>query len=104
MSKAGHLRANKLGIPYGEYLKLDKVFRGLCLLKKNLRCLYCGCRLCENTLTIDHIKDIKDGGKHEYANIAPSCFQCNQNKNIGIPLTTNREYPTFDKVGKVILY
>lgn len=43
-------------------------------------CFWCG-RRCEppaDGLTRDHIVPLSQGGVHDYANIAPACYQCNQ--------------------------
>lgn len=43
-------------------------------------CFWCG-RRCEppaDGLTRDHIVPLSQGGVHDYSNIAPACYQCNQ--------------------------
>ena len=43
-------------------------------------CFWCG-RRCEppaDGLTRDHIVPLSQGGAHDYTNIAPACYQCNQ--------------------------
>ena len=41
------------------------------------RCYYCGKN---KKLTLDHIKPLSRGGKHELSNIVPACKECNNSK------------------------
>jgi 5-methylcytosine-specific restriction endonuclease McrA len=45
-----------------------------------LRCWYCGIKLNESEVCIDHIRPISNGGNSDIDNLALSCKQCNSHK------------------------
>ena len=53
------------------------------------RCAYCGA---EGDLQQDHIIPIARGGKHEAANVAPSCRRCNSFKRVKLPADLPARY------------
>lgn len=44
-------------------------------------CKYCGCKLTDNTATVDHILSRGNGGGNDMSNLATSCRQCNNLKS-----------------------
>jgi len=80
---------------YGKQASLVRVERRRCLLMSvggtftsdewramlrafGYRCTYCGCG---GKMTIDHVVPISSNGRHERANIVPSCLRCNIKKH-----------------------
>ncbi len=45
------------------------------------RCVYCGVRLSERTLTIDHYIPLSKGGSNWPSNLYPACKHCNCSKH-----------------------
>lgn len=43
-------------------------------------CMYCGQKFAEKKLTVDHIKPLSKGGKHEWTNVVTACSPCNNKK------------------------
>jgi 5-methylcytosine-specific restriction endonuclease McrA len=48
------------------------------ILERDGACVYCGSR--EQHLTLDHIKPIVHGGKHDSSNLCAACRSCNLQK------------------------
>lgn len=46
----------------------------------NFRCVYCGCALEKETMTVDHIVALSRKGTNEFENCVASCNQCNHKK------------------------
>jgi 5-methylcytosine-specific restriction endonuclease McrA len=50
------------------------------LLRKRPVCFYCGCRLNEETATMDHVVPSCNGGGTDFENLVLSCRDCNRSK------------------------
>jgi len=50
------------------------------LIEFDYRCGYCLEKFDEDTLWLEHIVGIKEGGPHRLPNVIPSCPKCNQTK------------------------
>ena len=48
-------------------------------------CQYCGCRFCNNDLTMDHVIPKSRGGEKNWTNIVASCKRCNNRKGDRTP-------------------
>lgn len=48
-------------------------------------CLYCGHKLGESAMTIDHVHPRSRGGEHCWLNVVTSCRHCNQRKGCRTP-------------------
>lgn len=59
-------------------------------------CQYCGRRVPDVTLEVDHIVPKAEGGGSEIENLATSCFDCNRGKG-AIPLGTKREVESLEE-------
>jgi 5-methylcytosine-specific restriction endonuclease McrA len=57
------------GLGLDEWRKIKRLFDD--------RCAYCGCR---ERLTMDHVRAISRGGRHDAKNIVPACQSCNSRK------------------------
>lgn len=44
------------------------------------KCLYCGRKIGEVQLTVDHFEPLETGGKNDQTNYITSCRKCNKNK------------------------
>ena len=53
------------------------------------RCAYCGAKA---DLQQDHIIPVSKGGKHEAANVVPSCRRCNSFKRVKLPADLPARY------------
>lgn len=49
-------------------------------LRDNHQCQYCGKKVSEKKLTIDHVIPISKGGRHEWDNVVAACSKCNNRK------------------------
>lgn len=63
---------------------------------KRFRCFYCGEKLNQKQMQMEHVKPISKGGAHSAYNIVPSCVKCNQRKH-----TKNAN--EFIKTGQMVL-
>jgi 5-methylcytosine-specific restriction endonuclease McrA len=54
-------------------------------IRDNFICQYCGKKLKENKVTIDHIIPVSLGGKNRWDNTVTSCFYCNNKKDNRTP-------------------
>lgn len=63
------------------------------ILRDDYACRYCGKRLDDGTVTIDHILPVSRGGKHEATNLVAACRPCNYRKKTQTP----------DEAGMVLL-
>jgi 5-methylcytosine-specific restriction endonuclease McrA len=43
-------------------------------------CLYCGCELTSDTLTVERLLPGKNGGRYHHPNIMPACDHCNKSR------------------------
>lgn len=48
-------------------------------------CLYCGTRLSESSMTMDHVKPRAQRGHHCWENVVTACRPCNQKKGCRTP-------------------
>lgn len=49
-------------------------------LRDRYTCQYCGTRISQKSVTMDHVYPVSMGGKTCWENIVASCITCNQNK------------------------
>lgn len=49
-------------------------------LKYRGRCAYCGHRITQKAMQVDHIVPRNRGGSDDHANLNPACFACNNYK------------------------
>ena len=54
-------------------------------------CLYCGTKLSESSMTIDHVQPRSRGGEHSWHNVVASCRSCNQRKGCHTPEQTGMQ-------------
>src|SRR5690606_36534257 len=48
---------------------------------ERLACMWCGCYLDNDTLTIEHIIPRGNGGSHTLDNMGPACYECNRGRD-----------------------
>lgn len=74
-------------------------------LRDNFKCQYCGKRMSERSLTIDHVKPKSHGGKHGWLNSVTACKPCNQKKKNNPKIVPeNKPYrPTYHELAKKML-
>jgi len=53
--------------------------------KDNFRCVYCGAKMGERLMTIDHFVPLELGGLNEETNYLTACRPCNKNKGVLMP-------------------
>ncbi|MEK6833181.1 MAG: HNH endonuclease [Nanoarchaeota archaeon] len=53
------------------------------------QCQYCGKKLTDKTITIDHVNPRSNGGKHEWKNVVTACRPCNNKKDNRTPEQAN---------------
>jgi 5-methylcytosine-specific restriction endonuclease McrA len=71
-----NVKAKKLGLPGKLKTKeLLDLFN-----KLNWSCQYCGCKLDEKTITVDHKTPFARGGANVIENITAACLNCNKQK------------------------
>jgi 5-methylcytosine-specific restriction endonuclease McrA len=51
-----------------------------------LKCFYCGMKLIEEEMTIDHFHPVAAGGTNAISNLRPACEPCNRSKGSAVPL------------------
>lgn len=49
-------------------------------LRDNHECQYCGKKVSEKKLTVDHVVPLSRGGRHEWENVVAACSSCNNRK------------------------
>ena len=95
------------GISLKEYNDRLREKREALLRKHRLACVWCACYLNSKTLTIEHIIPLAQKGEHVLENMAPACFECNNERGDDLNWTPARmrfgECPRLDKEGKVIV-
>lgn len=45
-----------------------------------LECHYCGKRITDSEITLDHVKPVARGGSNYVSNLVPCCERCNRKK------------------------
>jgi len=45
------------------------------------KCQYCDKQLTRFTVTLDHVRSVKDGGDNDFDNLLTACLKCNSKKN-----------------------
>lgn len=97
-------RASLVGLSTKEFRSLTAFFRQVLSCQEYLFCIYCKCELNSETLTLEHVIPLWQGGKHSLENIEPCCYECNQAKNEkrGKFNPLIRMYPNLDKNGKKV--
>lgn len=61
----------------------DDTWKRICAFYQN-KCLKCGKRFLPDTLSVDHVKPIKKGGKSCVKNYQPLCLDCNKKKGVAV--------------------
>lgn len=59
---------------------LSKKIRFEVFKRDSFTCQYCGSKVPDVILEVDHIKPVSKGGKNELINLVTSCFSCNRGK------------------------
>lgn len=75
MRSYGKTDPNFKAVIQNNYLLRDKLIEEM-----NGRCSYCGCRLKQGLINIDHIVPVASGGSDDESNLRISCKPCNQRK------------------------
>jgi len=60
---------------------ISKKLRFEILKRDNFSCRYCGARVPDAQLVVDHLIPIKAGGTDDYFNLVAACFDCNSGKS-----------------------
>ena len=55
--------------------------------KDGFQCRYCGARMGDSLLTIDHLHPLESGGKNDDSNYVTACKKCNKDKGAEDPVT-----------------
>lgn len=50
------------------------------ILNEREECPYCGIKLTEGNINLDHMEPVSKGGLHVKSNLIASCFSCNMRK------------------------
>ncbi len=89
------IRSPSMGIVLPSVLKLThyipipkirkKLNKAYVLMRDSFICQYCGRRLKESEITLDHIIPRSRGGRNEWQNLATSCPECNAKKGNKLP-------------------
>jgi len=62
-----------------------KLSRQNVFLRDQHTCQYCGIRLSDKKLTIDHVLPLSKGGRHSWENVVAACAPCNNKKGDRTP-------------------
>lgn len=62
-------------------LPISKKTRFEVFMRDDFRCRYCGRRVPDVTLQVDHVFPVASGGTNEISNLATSCMECNSGKS-----------------------
>jgi 5-methylcytosine-specific restriction endonuclease McrA len=49
--------------------------------RDSYKCRYCDKQLTRFTVTLDHVKSVRDGGDNSFENLVAACLVCNSKKN-----------------------
>lgn len=82
-------------------MSLSKRVRFDVFKRDEFACQYCGRRVPDVVLEVDHIIPIAEGGGDELENLITSCFDCNRGKG-AVPLATRRELDDLGEKAKVL--
>lgn len=52
----------------------------------NFACVYCGAKMGQTLMTVDHFIPLEQGGKNDHTNFLTACRRCNKKKGSGDPL------------------
>jgi HNH endonuclease len=52
----------------------------------NFQCVYCGAKMGDTMLTVDHVEPLELGGKNDSSNFVSACRSCNKKKGNQPPL------------------
>ena len=79
-------RAKQAGIDLSEHQRtLAEQFYASLRAKPFVRCYWCGARISDSDIHVDHVIALAKGGNHAVENLAASCRPCNQSKCAKLP-------------------